>query len=185
MRISRECFTEGKIGIITNGILLPKMPESFWECCRNYKVDIEPTKYPINFDYAAMEKKAKEEGVRYYYVNAHNVKTLDKRPLDMLGNQPVFHNFLNCPRANECIVLKHGRLYTCSAAPHASIINDYFDCKMDLSNANSIDIYMAGNRQEIMNFLANPIPFCKYCKIDSAKMGYKYTHSDKKINEWT
>lgn len=67
MKISRECFPVGKICVITNGLLLPKMKDGFWKACKRYHVDITPTKYPVNFDYDAMERRAEAEGVNYSY----------------------------------------------------------------------------------------------------------------------
>ncbi len=184
MRMVRGHFPMGVIQFITNGILLLKKENDFWEACRENDIAIEVTKYPVKFNYNRAEQIAKEHGVRYFYVNPKAVKTLSKRPMDISGNQPILHNFINCPRANECIVLKHGKLYTCSAAAHAHIINDYFQLGMNLEEENGIDIYKAANCHEIMNFLAHPIPFCRYCGIDFAQTGYVWSQSEKKKEEW-
>ena len=51
LRVARECFPQSEIMIITNGLLLPKMGDPFWETCKEGRIVIAPTKYPINFDY--------------------------------------------------------------------------------------------------------------------------------------
>lgn len=184
LRVSRECFPRGRIIIVTNGLLLPKMTDKFWKNCKKYGIEIEPTKYPVNFDYDAVEEMARGGGVKYCYVTPGVVKTLKKMPLDAAGGQSIQHNFLNCHRANGCITLKHGKLYTCSAAPHASIINDYFNLGMCLEEDDGINIYQAENRFEIMKFLARPIPFCRYCNIDAVERGYEWSQSKKERSEW-
>lgn len=119
-----------------------------------------------------------------YFSNGTEVKTLYKWPLDITGSQSKYHSYLNCHRANYCIFLKHGRLYTCSAAPNAHIINEYFDLGMAIDEReNGIDIYSAG-KKEILCFLARPIPFCKYCNIDAKESGFEWSQSKKEKSEW-
>lgn len=62
LRVSRECFPRGRIIIVTNGLLLPKMTDKFWKNCKKYGIEIEPTKYPVNFDYDAVEEMARGGG---------------------------------------------------------------------------------------------------------------------------
>lgn len=62
LEISRKNFPIGEIRIITNGLLLPKMNEKFWENCRKYDIVISPTRYPINFDYEGVEEMAYSGG---------------------------------------------------------------------------------------------------------------------------
>lgn len=45
-----------RLRIMTNGVLLPKMSESFWNMVLKYNVLISVTKYPINFNYEEVEK---------------------------------------------------------------------------------------------------------------------------------
>lgn len=184
LRITREYFPVGKIRIITNGLLLPKMKETFWKSCRKYSIEIVPTKYPIKFDYDFVEKMARSNGVKYHYFNPGVVKTLKKMCMDVTGKQSICHNFVNCHRANKCITLKHGKLYTCSAAPHASILNDYFNLGMELHENDGIDIYQAKDRKEIMRFLARPIPFCRYCNTDATEEGIIWKQSKRERSEW-
>lgn len=197
MRISRECFPNtnkvethdiggGGIFIETNGLLLPKMDDRFWDCCRKYDIGIRPTKYPISVDYDAIEQMVKDKGINFgYFNNAEVVKTLFKLPLDMEGLQSVYHSFLNCHRANECTMLRHGRLYTCSVAPCALLLKEHFNLDIELSPDDSIDIYKASSAQEILQFLARPIPFCRYCKIDQIEWDLPYSQSSKSLDEWT
>lgn len=196
MQVARECFpdtddadtcrTDGGIIIVTNGILLPKMDKHFWEVCKQYNIGIMPTKYPIPFDYDAAECLARKMGVRYnYYNSAQVLKTLMKLPLDLTRSQDAVHNFLVCSSAVDCATLKHGKLYTCPRAAHAHILRDNLAADMKLSEQDGIDIYKASSAQEIMTFLAKPIPFCRYCNIDGIKYDLPWTQSQKSIDEWT
>ncbi|MDR0410118.1 MAG: radical SAM protein, partial [Spirochaetaceae bacterium] len=39
-RIARECFPKSRIQIVTNGVLLPKQGDEFWDVCSKYNIEI-------------------------------------------------------------------------------------------------------------------------------------------------
>lgn len=186
LKMARENFPKANIDIVTNGIKLPTQPEEFWLACRDNQITIRPTKYPLSFDYDAMEERARQYQVKYrYYNDGSTVKTLYHSALDLEGRQCGTQNFLTCYRANQCIYLEHGRLYPCTAAPTARHLNRYFGMDFELLPEDSIDIYKASSAREILEFLARPIPFCRYCMISKAESGLPWRQSEKKIEEWT
>ena len=184
---ARKYFPNAVIDMTTNGIDLLKKEDSFWESCKKNRIIIRPTKYPISLDYDAIEQKAAQFGVDYrYFGNTGTiVKTLNCFPLDLEGTQNGGRNFLLCHRANNCVYLQHGRLYTCTVAPTIGHFNKYFGTNLKLLPEDSIDIYEAQSAQEILEFLAKPIPFCRYCMVDKVKRGLLWETSKKDIKEWT
>lgn len=182
---ARKNFPKGSLRFYTNGLLLPKQPESFWKACREYGIEIEVTKYPIPFDYETVSKKAQELGVRLFYCNnAETQKTSYLIPLDIYGSQSPVKSYCKCFHANSCIMLKNGRLYPCTVAPNIEHFNKYFHKDLVLSEADSIDIYKAKSFEEIAKFLAKPIPFCRYCNVSGREFGLKWGQSKRKITEW-
>ena len=86
MRMTRSAFPIGSIQIVTNGIVLPDMSESFWQCCYENNIEICPTRYPIRVDYEGMEQRAAKYGVKYHLYNeGQKVKTMDWSPLCPVG----------------------------------------------------------------------------------------------------
>ena len=63
----RKFFPNTIIRLTTNALLLLKQPDEFWKVCRENKVTIVNTKYPIAIDYEKIEKKAKLENVKFRY----------------------------------------------------------------------------------------------------------------------
>lgn len=100
MDIARSCFPHTPINLVSNGLLLPKEDERFWECCRRNDVQIIVTKYPIKFDYHAMAAHVRAQGVRFsFYGNTEVVeKTMVCVPLDVEGRQNATDSFLRCAR---------------------------------------------------------------------------------------
>lgn len=186
LRISRSAFPRAVINIVTNGLKLPTMPEEFWVACRQNHIAIRPTKYPISLNYAEIELLAQRHQVEYcYYDGGDTVKTLYYRPLDPKGEHFPNQSFLMCLTANRCISLRQGRLYTCTTAANIHKFNQHFNTKLELLPEDSIDIYSAASAEEILEFLAKPIPFCRYCASEQVKKGIPWHQSKRDINEWT
>ena len=51
IEIVRHYFPYGNIYLVTNGVLLNRMDESFWKQCKQSNIVIAPTQYPIKINY--------------------------------------------------------------------------------------------------------------------------------------
>jgi len=184
--ITRTHFSCCPLELYTNGLLLLTQSEDFWRACREFSVKINVTKYPVCFDYSAAEELAQKHHVEFVYTSEHGepVKTSWHLPLDVTGGQDPDISFRKCDMGNVCVFLKDGRLYPCTVAPNAFHFNQYFHQKLAVSDNDSINIYTA-KAEEIIEFLAKPIPFCRYCNIDSRQENIPWEVSKKKISEWT
>jgi len=186
LAVTRQAHKYTQIRLITNGVKLLSMPDSFWEACRNNNVLIEQTKYPINLDFDKIVKKAELENVMFrFYGAVDKVKTTAFFPLDVTGQQNEKENFYKCGQGNRCIVLKDGRLYTCAFPASAHNFAEYFNVELYASESDSISIYDDVTKTDILNFLSRPIPFCRYCNIDNRAYNFEWGLSKKYISEWT
>lgn len=185
-QISRLHFPNTSLELYTNGILLPMQPPSFWNACQKFSVTIYVTKYPIDFDYAKVETLAKSNNVKLAYVVEKDeiIKTSWRLPLDISGKQNSATAYAKCDMGNVCVLLKNGYLYPCTVAPNIKHFNIFFKQNLQITSADCIDIYHA-NANEILQFLANPIPFCKYCDIEKRTENIPWAISQKSITEWT
>jgi len=184
---AREIFPNTIISLITNGVLLLKQEEAFWDVCMENKITIEVTKYPINLDYDKIVQTVESKGIafKFHSYTGKATKTLYKMPLDLDGKQDVDKSFSNCTLANRWIALMDGKLYTCQVAPNAFHFNKRFGASLELEDGDYLDIYKVKDIDEILDFLAAPKPFCKYCKTDIIVNGIPWQPSKKVIEEWT
>ena len=164
LRITRERFPVGIVFLITNGILLNKMKEDFWNVCREYDITVAPSQYPVNVDYEKAKRKAEERKVKFRLFNKINkyggwIHTT----LDLEGFRNENHSFLHCWQANNCSVLDHGRLYPCPVIPNIRHFNNKFGTNFTVSRRDYIDIYKADSIEEIMKFYCHSVPFCRFC----------------------
>ena len=186
--IARSFFPAAPIHLVTNGVLLGSKPDGFWAACRHHNISIVVTIYPgLEKSFTANKDKADSMGVMllHYGKKPSVLKTSRHEPLDLEGRQRPEDSFKRCPRANHCIQLLDGRLYTCTTVPNVRFFNNYFDKNLPISDKDSIDIHRAKNASEIFNFLARPIPFCRFCNIKKSSRYHPWRISDKNIKEWT
>ncbi len=188
LRITRSIFTESHIVIFTNGILLEKQSQEFWETCKENKIIINLTKYPIDLDFKKIEELAKEKGVKIDFSSGTNavMATFHKQVFDIEGKQNIEYSFSNCKnRLQGCYFLREGNFYPCTVAPNSKNFSEYFNINMEITEKDSIDIYKAKSGKEILDFISKPIPFCKYCDIDKRTINNPWELSKKDISEWT
>lgn len=184
--IARRYFGKSEIELLTNGTLLNRMDERFWDACVENRIHVSCTKYPVQVDYDALEQISKKYDIHITYHNDTGAgeKTLIKYPFDLSGTQPIEWNYEHCTRSNRCITLKHGRIFTCPMAAHAHLAKDYFGLDMELSDQDSIDIYSAEKFEDITEFLVRPIPFCRYCNLKVKPEQQEWGVSVKDMSEW-
>jgi hypothetical protein len=185
--IARKYFKEDPIKIITNGTLLLKQTKEFWYECQKNNIQIVMTNYPIKIDNNAIELLAKKYKVsfRYYGSTGTHLKTMLCDPIDLEGRQDPEESFKKCHRANTCIELNDGKLYTCETIPNVKYFNSHFNQKLEVTEQDYIDIYKANDIQELFDFLCKPVPFCRYCDRVNRQIGIKWSVSRKEISEWT
>ncbi|MDR0683861.1 MAG: radical SAM protein [Spirochaetaceae bacterium] len=183
--IARKYF-DGTINIVTNGLLLTRMPDSFWKSCGDNNITVKVTSYPVRIDRHAIRQLAKKHKVRLKIRRQiNNVHTWCRLPKDIQGRQDINENFKLCVVSNFCIFLRDGKLATCCLPLIADRFNKYFHQNMLRTAKNDyVDIYGVKNIGEILDFLCKPIPFCRYCKIKDWEVGVEWGVSKKHIAEW-
>jgi organic radical activating enzyme len=188
MEIARRYIRwETPVRIVSNGILLTRMTEEFWNCCAKNNIEIVVTKYPININHGVIKNLAGQFSVKfsYYGDTGENLKEMYCDPLDLEGKQNIKTNFIRCHRANNCIELNDGKLYTCAAIPNIKYFNSYFNKDLKVTENDYIDIYKAKDVNEVLNFLCRPPSFCRYCNINHRRRSIKWSVSRKELAEWT
>lgn len=185
MVISRKELPNADITIVTNGVLLPKMNETFWICCRDNKVNINYTKYPIKIDYEECIKIAKEYGVRIVCTHDSIVeKTTYRLPIHKTLDMDPYRNYMKCYHANKCVVLREGRVYCCPIGANIHHLNNYFNLDLPEKNKNSKSIYEIETLDELNDFLKLPCKLCGYCNVFGYEYDLPWACSKKDIYEW-
>ncbi|TLD88663.1 4Fe-4S cluster-binding domain-containing protein [Helicobacter sp. MIT 05-5294] len=184
-QVTRKYFPKSAIWLVTNGILLESQSKDFWESCKENKIEIHPTKYPIKVNWEVIEQKCKDFGIPLiFFNNTQVIKASLKFVLEPKGNCNPLDSFVKCGMANNCVQLRNGKLYPCNIAPNIQYFNAAFHQNLPITPIDFIDIYKAKDYHEILQFLAKPIPFCRFCNLAKWKSIGEWKTSKKEIGEY-
>ena len=189
LKITRKFLPNAKLNLATNGLLLPKMDDEFWRLMKEFDISLDATVYPIKFSYDEWEEKAKNYGVKTNFSHtslsgrAEEIKTTYLMPIKDKATFNPYQTYAKCAHANTCVVLREGRMYTCSFAANVHHYNSYFNKNIPESEEVSIDIYENG-RKEIDEFLKLPNKMCAHCDIDGYIYDMPWGVSKKDVWEW-
>ena len=187
IKIARKHFTVGNIFIYTNGILLSQKDSEFWKTCRDNKVDIFISAYPIKIDIETIRAQAGKFSVNVNWLwgqNENERNRFEISPVNLKGDSNIKLNFAMCYRANYCICLSHGKLFTCSCTPYLHHFSKYFSKDIRITEADYVNIYDDLSADEILSRLAQPIPACRYCDIVTPKKIIQWGISKREISVW-
>jgi hypothetical protein len=121
--------------------------------------------------------------IEYFGGKTEPVKTMWKFTIDLKGQQNVQKTFSICPVSNRFGFLYNGKI-GCDKCITINAFNTYFNQDLKVSEQDYIDIYKIHDVDEILEYLRNPIPFCRYCDWKNLRTGIKWSVSKKEISEW-
>ena len=181
---ARKSVGDIPILLFTNGLLLDKMPESFWETLREQAIDLISDKYDYKgFDEYKLTNLAVRHQVELLWTSP-GLKRMDYFPLDLTGLQNRKKNHEKCffRGHNQ---LRDGKLYCCTTPPNIFHFNRYFETDVLVCEQDSIDIHGDISHEDILEYLSNPIPFCRYCDKSRIVRERKWRVSRKEMDEWS
>jgi MoaA/NifB/PqqE/SkfB family radical SAM enzyme len=186
LNIAGNYFSQSNLRLVTNGILLSKQENIFWETCKNNNIKVMITKYPIDLPFKEIEKKAKMHGtiLEYYGNTGTKLKQMHKMPLNLEGTEDKQKSFKLCYKSNTCIMLDEGKIYTCATIPYIKYFNKQFGTNLEVSTEDYVDIYDVKNIDEVFDFLCKPMPFCRYCNTKHPLWGVEWETTKGEISEW-
>lgn len=185
MKITRTYFPKSRIIILSNGLLINSMKDDFWQACRDDEIEINITRYPVKTDYEKIIDRIEQEGITGDYCRESNVSCLfDKLTLDLEGRQDPYESFTGCNQANQCHLVKDGRIYTCSYIKCAEHFNKYFHQNLQITEDDYVDLYSVKSGKEMLEKLAKPARFCRYCDVKGRIHGLPFEISKKEMSEW-
>ncbi len=198
VKVSRKCFPDTRISILTNAILLDDMDEKFWKTLNKNNVNIKPSIYPVKINWKSILDKAEKYDVGIY----GNVDTGEKLTLDNIEKFQVktFFKFnfsenianedddeVKCRPLYIPYTMYEGRLYRCFAAAYIRHLNKKFNTNYTLSEGDYIDIHKMKDNNDMVRFARASCyftPCCRYC--GKPTFGLKWENiSEHSLSEWT
>jgi len=181
---ARQSVGDTPILLFTNGLLLDKMPDSFWETLRDEQIGIISDKYGYKgFDEYKLAAIAARHRITLWWTSSES-KRMDYFPLDLTGSQNLKQNFEGCffRGHNQ---LRDGKFYCCTTPPNVFHFNNYFGADLSVCEKDYIDIYGDITHEDILEYLSNPVPFCRYCDKNRIIRERKWKLSKRDMGEWS
>lgn len=180
VKLSRKLYPLTNIFVVTNAILLPKMPDEFFQTLRENNAGIHISFYPpLESKMPSIKNFLDEKQVNY------SVSPLIKE--FTIKQTLTRHNykrevFLQCFQAN-CHNLYEGKIAACFLPFTTKYFNEYYD--KNLPEDGALDLYEEGlTTEKLKKFLLTPFERCSYCTPPiAAKWGTISYPSP--ITDWT
>lgn len=166
-----------KMRIVTNGILIPRMDDQFFDYLKAYDVDLKVSIYKI-VKYEKIFKKLKDHGVKY------GIFTLNGE----FGHK-YLHNekkgVTDCRYRGNMYILRDGKVYTCSETAFFDIFDEAFKKQhnLTLTEYDYVDLDDVESMDELIEKRKVVPPLCEYCD-GSEKSVTKWDISKGEIGEW-
>lgn len=159
IKLSRRLYSKAIIYVVTNAILLQKMPEDFFETLRECKAAIWISFYPpLESKMPEIKKLLEEKGVRF------NVSLLNKNfTVKQTLKQHDYPReiFLQCFQAH-CHNLYDGKIAACFLPFTTKYFNLYYG--KDLPEDGALDLYDETlTTEKLKAHLLTPFERCRYC----------------------
>ncbi len=182
MELLRANFPSQQLYIFTNGLIIPRMSDSFWETARRNDIILGVTRYPIKFDYDSAIALAKSKGVRVeVFADRSDDHSFFRYALDPRGhrNRAIAH--LKCDNRG-CLSVVGDRLYPCSISGCVHHLNNAFGTKFTHRPGDYIEVKDIRSVDDIRRLRDRPVPFCEYCILPPNPV--THAPSNRTPDEW-
>jgi len=171
VRITRKRLEHEPIMLSTNGLLLKRMGDAFWETLVECDVELSISPYPIGVDYRGLVELAGSKGVRTGFsadrtgVDGGKEHFL-RLALDPAGEQDPAASFTACPFGGVNLQLARSAIWPCQVAAHHPPLEQHFGCHLRDCPEDSLLLASLDSVDQIEGFRRAAHPMCRYCAND-------------------
>jgi len=182
IREARKHFPETRIYVVTNGSLVMRQDDEFWQALADTRTILMCDAYPIGLPVDAVNSKGEEMGVVIEWTDERGL--FFKVPLDLTGSQDPSDSYRRCSGINNCPMYKDGRLYPCAYTSYIEVFKERFGIDgLEATDTDSISV-LEHCTSELIEFITKPVPFCRNCDFDHFEV-FEWGRTERKIEEWT
>lgn len=183
VKLTRKIYPESVIYIVTNGLLLTKMPDSFFRTLRENAVHIW-----VSF-YRPLENKI---GDIFHFLDTKGVSAMSsemnrtftkKQRLIPQDDENKERAFWNCYQ-HSCNNLYEGKLAACFLPFTTKYFNKYFN--KNIPEDGAIDLYDNQlTTEKLKRRLTEPFERCRFCYLPAETVDWQVMHRPSVISDWT
>lgn len=176
---TRSCFPRADIRIVTNGLLLHEISNSFWDACRSNSIALDVTIYPpLKSKESSFVELANSKGVKVFILGGTPFYALYNKN----GDSDIENSFKNC--ITPCPNLREGKLYVCPVHAYAHYFNKRFGTQIPFTG--SVNIYASKlSGWDVKELLSKAPATCRYCTLGWDNIPtFSWSTSKQIITEW-
>lgn len=179
VKLSRRLYPRAVICVVTNALLLQKMPEDFFETLRECDTAIEISFYPpLKSKMPAIKQWLREMGIRVLGGPLYETFTCKQTLKPHNYPQEIF---LQCLQAN-CHNLCDGKIAACFLPFVTKYFNAYYG--KNLPEDGALDLYDETlTTEKLKAHLLTPIERCNYC-TENVPRKWEITSHPSPITDW-
>lgn len=181
VKLSRRLYPLTKIFVVTNAILLPKMPDEFFDTLRENNAGLNISFYPpLESKMPDIKKFLEEKRVEFYVADKPIKEFTIKQTLTRRDYREKM--FLQCFQSH-CHNLYDGKIAACFLPFTTKYFNEYFN--KNLPEDGALDLYEEGlTTEKLKKFLLTPFERCNYCTPPIAAK-WDTISNPSPITDWT
>ena len=179
VKTCRELFPEADIRIVTNGLLIPLLPEETLLTIKALDCKFDISNYaPTRKNFPKIKSRLKDSGIEYtlgvpMFFFFRNI-------LEHPANDPA-PAFNNCI-FTHCYMLSYGKISPCSHAHCIGRLNQRYG--LNYPETDCIDIYSGVSGEEIIQKFSTPHEFCRYCNRGMVPFRWQCNRGREKANQY-
>lgn len=175
---ARQCFPHIDLAILTNGTLIPSLPQKILDALRENHFYVYISLYPPTAKMLdKIETRLKENNIPYNIVRI--VENFEAQMTLNSGNDPA-KTTARC-RCGLCRSIRNGKIYKCPIDAAAYKFAAKFGIE-NFSQTTGVDIY-APNFSSMLERLEYPVELCYWCAEDYRKIPWRPTNNPK-LEDW-
>ena len=179
IKITRKYLPDTHLQLVTNGLLIPSMPQSFFDTLRQNNFFVTVSMYPPTMKLADRIKKLFDSnGVKFGFIS----NFCDKFGVFLTlhsGNNP-YKSRVACFN-NDCKLLRDGKIYKCPIDALVYRFAEYFGIE-NYPKSTGVDLY-AQNFSAMLQMLNGNVEMCEWCGEKTRFIQWKSTNNPR-IEDW-
>lgn len=176
LNFSRKALPYSKIELVTNGLLLDKMTEEFFQTLYKNNISVEISNYPPTQNKIKQLKQILSSFKITFSVTPMIINFTAN--LNPKGTSDPKKTFKNC-RHRYCTILRNDNIYICPICAYIDNYNKYFN--KNITVPKGINIY-SNSAKQISKYIQNSEETCRYCTIVSDYITWSCSNNPKETD---
>jgi hypothetical protein len=178
---TKSIFPKSCLHFVTNGTLLSKASQTFWDACRETNTIIDVTVYPpLRQRVAEWRSLCDAQKVKLNLSNEIHTFLVF---LNLRGNSDEKKSFNLCRSSYFCPFLRDGHLYTCAMPALIHYYNNRFGYQIPADRGINIHSQSVSGKG-ILQYLNKPTVTCKWCSYDFVPFPWSALKGNPSHEDW-